>query len=475
MKRVNYLIFFFVFTLFAIKDVSAQIGQETSFDRQLRSIDDQPLREFVESKENIDVKQKANNLDISGDVRFYWQNLQEKGESLYENISSSGDNQNSSRTHEKYRAFRGGNHVDREGLPLGKNIFDVEFNLKMKYSYKKSWAMAHIQLDNPAGSRASVRCKEEFPIFNESGSKVVERKSRNTRRNLKGSGLAAAINLKRAYIGYNVWADGKHRVDIELGRRKFDDIFLSEIQFGNRFDGILLKYATAFDEIADFYWNTGAFVIDQRVNHFGYVTELGLLNIGDYGIDLRYSFVNWSKYGRNRCFYRNPEGTDFANSQISFSYKITPEFFCTEVPVEFYGGFLVNHAAKATRFTKNKKENLGWYGGIYLGQVIKEGDWAIDIEYVVVQAQAVPDADISSIGRGNIFNEGLFDEMDDLGSLDIPRRGNGNFYGWRLNYLYALTDNLTADFVYQWSQAQNRRIGGTHSYHDFEMEVIYAF
>ena len=126
-------------------------------------------------------------------------------------------------------------------------------------------------------------------------------------------------------------------------------------------------------------------------------------------------------------------------------------------------------------FTKNKKENLGWYGGIYLGQVIKEGDWAIDIEYVVVQAQAVPDADISSIGRGNIFNEGLFDEMDDLGSLDIPRRGNGNFYGWRLNYLYALTDNLTADFVYQWSQAQNRRIGGTHSYHDFEMEVIYAF
>lgn len=489
MKPIKYFIPFAAVTLLAVGDVCAQIGQETTFNRQLRSNDEQPLRTFVESKENIDVRQKASNLDISGDVRFYWQNVQEKGESLYEGSSSeekSGSDSSpsippiepissKSHPHQKYRAFRGGDHVDREGLPLGKNIFDVEFNLKLKYAYEKSWAMAHIQLDNPAGSRASYRCKEEVPIFNKSGSEVLRKGEKSTRRNLKGSGLAAAINLKRAYIGYNIWADGKNRWDIEVGRRKFDDIFLSEIQFANRFDGVLLKYATAFDEIADFYWNAGAFVIDQRVNHFGYATEFGFLNIYDYGLDLRYSFTNWQKRGGNRCFYHNPIGTDFANSQISFNYKIRPEICSVKVPVEFYGGFLVNHAAKGNRFTRGKKENLGWYGGVYLGEVVKKGDWALDIEYVVIQAQAVPDPDVSSIGRGNIFNDELFDEVSDIGSLSLPRRGNGNFIGWRFNALYAITDNLTVDLVYQWSEARNKRLGGRHHFYDFEMELIYAF
>ena len=480
MKFINNFIFLLIGTTCVVSHGYAQLGQETGFDRQLRTLDDQPLRGFVDSKEDISVQIKAKNLDISGDVRFFWQNLQEKGDSLYASSSSDYSGSDSFDFRDNYRAFRGGHHVDGANIPLSTNIFDVEFNLKVKYTFKDAWAMAHVQFDNPAGSRASLFCREDFPVFNKDGSVVEDRISKNTKRGLKGSGIGAGINLRRAYIGYNLYADGVNRVDVELGRRKMDDIFESEIQFSNRFDGLLLKYTTAFDNLFDFYWNIGGFVIDQRVNHFGYVTELGLVDICDMDLAIYYSFIDWRKHGENRCFNRNPLGANFANSQISFSYTIKPfSGFLEETPFELYGGFLINHAAKKTKFSKFKKENLGWYAGLFVGNVEKKGDWAFDFEYVCVQAQAVPDADVASIARGNIFNENFFDVIplgtDSYSGYYLPRRGNGNFYGFRFNFLYGLTDNLTADFVYQWSHADNANLGGRHHYQDFELEIIYAF
>ncbi|MDP1880163.1 MAG: hypothetical protein Q8K60_04415 [Parachlamydiaceae bacterium] len=477
MSRIKYILTLFI--LMIASQLSAQIGQETRFDRELRSNDDQALRAFVESKENIDVKKKSQNLDISGDVRLFWQNVREKGLSLY-GTSSSIDSSDS--IHENYRNFRGGDHVGTDRLPLSTNIFDVEFNLKFKYNYKKSWAMAHLQFDNPAGAKASVRCRETAAIFNRSGSHILSEDERNTRRNLKGSGAGAGIYLKKAYAGYNVYADGDERFDIEVGRRKLNDVFISEIQFSNYFDGLLFKYAQSLGKFASFYWNLGGFVIDQRVNHFGYVTEFGFLDIYDTGLDLRYSFISWNKNGKNRCLIRNAYGTQFQNSQFTLTYLITPTIGCYELPVELYSGLVINHAAEKNKFTHGKKENLGWYAGVYIGNSDKEGDWSIDIEYAVVQAQAVPDPDVASIGRGNIFNEFIYDVvlLDGLDSGSdyyefIPRRGNGNFIGWKFEYLYLLTDNLSLDVIYQWSRAKNPRIGGHHNYYDFNIEVIYAF
>ncbi len=281
-----------------------------------------------------------------------------------------------------------------------------------------------------------------------------------------------------------------------MGRRKLDDIFESEIEFSNRFDGILLKYATALGDFSDFYWNVGTFVIDEHVNHFGYATEFGFLDIYDTGLDLRYSFIDWTKRGRNRCFIRHPIGASFQVSQISFSYTINPTFGCDKkMPIEFYGGFLVNHAAKSTLFTHHKKKNLGWYAGVYIGNVDKKGDWALDLEYIAVQAQAVSDYDVGSIGRGNILDElltDIFDETFPYTNEEIsfedpysvpssyivgyfPRRGNANFQGWRAEFLYAITDNLSLDMIYEFSKEEDRRIGGKHRYSDFEVEIVYAF
>jgi hypothetical protein len=500
MKLLKYLVPFLLagFTTAAI--YAQTIGQETGFERQLRTRDDQPLREFVESKENIDVQDKARNLEISGDVRFEWRTIQEKGIVLFaerqrkDEDSYPGDENlskvKSSHLYEHYRNLRGGEHVDSNGIPISVNDFDVEFNLKIKYTFKDAWAKAHLQFDNPAGIRGRNACFGAFPVFNKEGSDVVETIPRDSRWALKGSGEGMFLTLKRAYLGYNIFADGKHRLDIEIGRQKLDDIFDSEIEFSARFDGVLLRFASAVEEIFDWYLTTGAFVIDERANHFGYVGEIGFLDIYETGIDIRYSFIDWKKRGMNRCFIENPLGTQFQNSQVTFTYTFSKEICGKEIPIEFYSGFLINHAARKTTFTRHRKKNLGWYAGVYIGNVDKKGDWALDIEYIGVQAQAVPEYDVGSVGRGNILDENLLDILDEkfkhrspnsssIPSSDIigyfPRRGNTNFVGWRFEFLYAITDNFSLDMIYEFSREEDRHIGGPHRYRDFEIEAIYAF
>ncbi len=503
MKFAKYLIPFLTLTGFTAASAYAQVvGQETVFGRQLNTRDDQPLLEFVESKENIDVKEKASNLEISGDVRFEWRSIQEKGIALFvnpysesESASTSPNSLPYSNFHEVYRGLRGGHHVDRTGLPISTNDFDVEFNFKLKYNFQRAWAFAHLQFDNPAGIRGRNECFGTYAIFNKRGTKVEELADRDSRFALKGSGDGVFLNLKRAYIGYNIWADGKHRLDIEVGRRKLDDIFDSEIEFTARFDGILLKYASAIEDVFDWYVDAGAFVIDERVNHFGWVAEIGLIDIYETGLDIRYNIIDWEKRGRNRCFIHNPLGAKFLNSQVTLTYIIHPEFLGEKKDIEFYGGFLVNHAAKRTTFTHGKKKNLGWYAGVYIGNVHKKGDWSIDMEYIGVQAQAVAEYDVGSIGRGNILDENLLDIIDEsfpgyssnsqpssLPSIPssciigyFPRRGNTNFVGWRFEGLYAITDNLSIDVIYEFSNEEDKRIGGPHHYQDFEIEVVYAF
>ncbi|MBA3721124.1 MAG: hypothetical protein H0W88_01815 [Parachlamydiaceae bacterium] len=493
-------------------------GQETGFERKLRERDDMAVRDFVQSKENIELKEKTSHLEISGDVRFEWRNLQEKGERIFIDDD---------RFVERYKSFRGNGAVDFRDLPISNNDWDVEFNLKFKYNFERAWAAAHLQFDNSCGIRGFNDCRntliiEELESSSSSLSSGGSSSSsddfvaiiRDQRFDIKGSGESAGINLKRAYMGYNIWADGVHRIDIEMGRRKLDDVFVSEIEFSSRFDGILLKYATAIEDTADFYVNGGAFIIDERVNQFGYAGEIGFLNIYDSGLDVRYSIIDWTNVRRNRCFIRDAIGTDFLNSQISFSYNFTTEVFCKEIPTEIYGGFLINHAARKTIFTHHKKANLGWYAGLYLGEVEGKGDWAMDVEYFYVQAQAVNDTDVGGVARGNILDEHLNDILFDptgkvkgnvdlevdsssnidsfssisdirsssfssLGSSDIsaflPRRGNANYKGARIEFLYAITDNLSIDTEYEVSWEADRKIGGRHYYSNFEIEAIYAF
>lgn len=399
----------------------------TLFAQETRERDFEAVHEYLNSKRTMDLIEKGHNLTISGDIRTEWRHLTERENGVRR---------------------RGGSIVDADGIPIGRNEFDIEFNLYFDYVCDRAWGVVWLEFDNPAGvEQNNVACKIDPEQCG-------------------GSGRCDFLCLQKAYMGYNLCCDGETRIDVELGRRPLWTVFDSRIQFQARFDGLLFKYSSSFDCWGDFYAWVGGFLVDEKVNWFGAITEIGLLNIADWGVDFKYSFINWPKIGggKNRCGERNPRGWEFRNSQWLLAYNINPELLCN-TPAKLYGAVLWNHSARKHTFTRDRKEGLAWYAGIIIGEVFQEGDWSLDINYQVVQAQAIPDCDLSGIGRGNVRNESFTSDL----------RGNGNYKGWRFEGLYALTDNLSFDASMEWSRANNARIGNRHSFSQFELEAIYAF
>lgn len=417
------------------------IQDRSRFEQQLNERDFDALREFLKTKRADDLKTKAKDFTISGDVRLEWRHLIEtwRGTSL-----------------------RGNKHVTTEflpgertkkGTPISKNDFDVEFNLRIDYAAERTWAVAHVEYDDSAGVDDNrLTCHEDPEGYH-------------------GSGICTGLCLRKAYFGYNIFRCGKTTLDIEIGRRNLYNVFDSRIQFLSRFDGFVFKYKSTCPRLGDWYWYLGAFVIDERVNHFGYVTEIGFLNMYDSGVDFKYSFIDWLKRGINRCFEHNPDGFKFLNSQFSLFYHFNAELLSTEGVV--FGAYLINHDSNKRKFVKHKhphhvkNQNRGWYVGCLVGDVKKEGDWSFEIRYEYVQAFAMPDDDCSGICNGNVLNRSITQNNNCI--------GNTNYKGWRFEGLYALTDNITLDTQVEWSHAVDPHITGQHDYSKFELEAIYAF
>lgn len=435
MKFLKYLLPLLAAATFTSPAVYAECderGDVTHFEKELDERDWSALYDYINTKRTINVQEKACNLTISGDVRTEWRNINEKlcGARL-----------------------RGGDAVNDLGTRVGHNVFDIQFNLRFDYVYDRAWAVAHIELDNKAGLWNDYPCSEEVRGV------VVDYTN-----SIHGSGVGCDLNLKKAYMGYNICCDGCTRFDIELGRRNLYNVFDSEVQFLSRFDGILFKYSSCTECMGDWYVNLAGFVVDYRVNHYAWAVEAGLLNAMDFGLDLKYSFIDWKKNGENACFRKNPTGALFQVSQFTFEYHFDPECLC--MPASAFGAVLFNSAAEPLRsFGHRNKDNFGWYAGFTLGEVVYEGDWAFTAQYQYVEALAVPDFDVSGIGNGNVLGA----------SLPANNIGNTNYKGWRLEALYALTDNITFDARMQWSRQINSHYVGTHHYSEFRLEAIYAF
>lgn len=526
MKLFKYLLPLLVALGFSSSAVFADCreGQEHSrFSDELNQRDWDALKEYINTKRTINLAEKSSNLTIAGDIRAEWRHLNEKR--LHKNVrggnhydtcvgnmnaaevtafdarqrsgssssseagvlplesgssnepDSSGENVITSETN------KSSSLSERCGLPISRNDFDVEFNLYFDYVCDRAWGVAWLQFDNSAGVADNKLACDVDPA------------------GYHGSGSECGLNLKKAYMGYNICCEGDTRFDVEVGRRPLYTIFDSQVQFLSRFDGILLKYDSNWECFADWYVHAGGFVVDERVNHFAWIVEAGLLNIYDMGFDFKYSFIDWKKNGKNRCWVNNPRGFKFENSQFTAAYHFDPEFLC--MPAKLYGAFIWNHAAKRTRFAddessrsqtvppvvlaaddessssssssesrdsssyrhRGKRKNIAWYVGFRVGDVVCEGDWAVDVQYQVVEANSIPDNDVGGIGRGNVLGE----------SYTVAGRGNTNYRGWRVQGLYALTNDLTLDTRIEWSQQDYKRIGGQHSYSKFELEAIYAF
>lgn len=435
----------------------------STFTVELNNRDWEAVVNFTEARRKESAKEKKIKIHISGDVRTEWRHMTEKSNGI--NIRGNG----------AVDPFTINPATNPCGLPISRNDFDIECNIRFDYKTDKTWAVAHLQFDNSAGvDDDGFNCVQDPQGYH-------------------GSGRCDDICLKRSYFGYNAYKKDATRFDIEVGRRKIYDIFDSRIEFISRFDGILLKYSSEWKNVAEWYWKWGGFVVDERVNHFAWVTEIGFLDIKKHKWDLKYSFIDWNKYGKNRCFVENPLGFRFKISQIILTKHLSRKI-CSKT-VECYAAFLCNHDAfpksipalnafglpipernsageiirnpnGKIKFKKIKKRaNLGWYAGVTIGEVKKEGDWSFNIEYEVVQARAIPDDDVSGIGRGN--------ELGD--SFTMSRRGNTNYIGWKFEGLYAITDHFNLDSIIEFSRAYDKRFGGSHHYSKFELETIYAF
>lgn len=443
---------------------------------ELDERDIEAVIEFVNSKRTIDLQEKACNLAISGDIRTDWQHVNEK---------VNGERQ------------RGGQADSCDGDPMGRNLFNVQFNLMFDYRCDRSWGVAHVEFKNrmgilqndqkgsaPQQAKADTAETGESHVLPANSITQADNPACNQFANsyLFGSGQKSGINLKKAYWGYNISADGGSRFDIEVGRRRLYDVFDSRIQFLSQFDGVLLRYASQLD-CADAYVTGGAFVVDERVNHWGGVVEGGILNLCDSGFDFKYSFIYWHKAGTNRGKVRDAIGSRFKNSQWTATYHLDPEVLCA--PASIYGAILVNHAAKKIPGSNNKR-NLGWYLGARVGEVCASGDWAIDFNWQSVQAQAIADPDVSGIGRGNAKDSTITANTGVRGSAASGNnpaivadpsnaRGDANYQGFKLMGLYGVTDNLSLEASIQWARQESKRVGGDLKYSDFKLEAIYAF
>jgi hypothetical protein len=412
------------------------------FNDELDERDFEAVVEYVNTKRIIELEEKACKLVISGDIRAEWSHITEKlhGQRLR------------------------GSRLDRCGAGfLSNNDFDIDVNLYFEYKCERAWGVVHVEFDNPAGVQEGDKICGVRPL-------IYDRCSRIDPDGCFGSGDCNRLCLRKAFMGYNICSDGKTRLDIEVGRRRLYDVFDSRIQFLARFDGLVLRYATQW-KCTDFYWNLGGFVVDERVNHFSFVTEFGALRIAETGLDLKYSFINWFFHGRNRCDVAKARGWRFDNSQVTIAYRFDPDY--CQLRSKVYGAFIVNHAAQRLHVTRNKKENIAWYVGFLFGEVIKEGDWSVDCNYQYCEAQAVPDCDLSGIGRGNFFKETF--TMGGPDGDPFNARGDANYKGMRLEGLYALTDDLSIDAVFQYSVPADKAIGGPMNYSKFKVEAIYAF
>lgn len=452
-------------TTLSADSATAEHSRE-SFHRETRQRDFDAVQRFVNAKRTIPLEEKESNLTIAGDVRFAWANVSEK---------VAGDKLRGQKPND-FRALQDesngnvfvSNNPDL-GVPFSNNVFDVEFNLYVDYACDRTWAVAWLEYANSAGIEHNWKTNTQDP------------------NGLFGSGSGDGICLKKAYIGYNILADGCNRLDVELGRRPLYTVFDSRVQFNNRFDGLLFKYARGFDCWGKFYWNLGGFVVDERADDYAYVTEMGLLDIANYGFDVKYSFIDWvslASHHNNRARktignVRYPAGLDFRVSQITAAYNMEPEYLCK--PVKLYGAYLHNHSAKhGVLVNQHGKENNAWYAGVLVGQVCRENDWSIEVNYQYVEAFAIPDSDASGVGSArNVLRD----------TITANGRGYTNYKGWFAEAVYALTDNLSLDARFEQSKQIDQDLttlaqqGSTpvrahnskHHYTMFRLEAIYAF
>ena len=382
-------------------------------------VDVQALREWINIKRQVTVKEIGGNLSISGEVRS---KFKATGETV-DGISQRGS-----------------------GTPFPSRGFDVGAKLMMDYRSDLTWSSIKLEFNDRAG--------------------II-------------SGSTDKIKLSRAYFGARAFHGDSYYVDFELGRKKLNSTFDSNLQFDSLFDGVLAKYDQSFEQVGDFYVHLGTFIINDTKDQFGYVGETGLMDIAGSGFYTKFSLIDWDTKNlhnelQNKIF-------DFMVSQWTLGYKFYPAKLKKEVTIYLAG--LYNFKAKRLPITDNQKANWGSYVGFSIGELKRRGDWSLDANYQWLAAQCVPGFDQGGVGIGNINDTGFYateGEDDDGKKILVANTretagGDVNYRGVSVTLNYLITNNI--NLQQQWSQSVtlDHDIGPSRRFKQYEIEFIYNF
>jgi len=399
---------------------TAAFGDTIEAGGELDDRDIRALKEWVDTKRQISLKEIGGDLSISGEVRTEFQNAWERVDGRSQRGTGTGEPQASG--------------------------FDVEVNLLFDYRTDRTWAAVKLEFDNDAG------------VF---------------------SGTFNKLALERAYWGVRAVEGDALTFDIEVGRRKMLTVFDSRLQFASIFDGILFRYDQSFEKVGDFYLRAGPYVINELKNHFGYIGELGLLNIAGTGFYAKTSFVDWDTKDYKRELIN--QQFDFIISQINAGYRFKIQSI--EKLGVIYSAFLWNWAAKRRDITGGARANWAAYVGMSIGQLRKQWDWAFDFNYQWMAPQSVPNFDISGVSIGNAEREGFYTVQSNEISKSVEltpqtqktARGGTNFHGFMAVFDVLLTNKL--DLQQSWIQSWTLydSIGPSRCFSQYEIEFIYTW
>ena len=192
------------------------------------------------------------------------------------------------------------------------------------------------------------------------------------------------------------------------------------------------------------------------------------------GLYTKYSLIDWDTKNQH-----NPVQNlryDFLVSQLIIGYKFLPGRL--KKIVQIYAAGLINSNAHRTRITHHRKANWGTYAGFSIGELRKQGDWALDVNYQVLAAQCVPDFDVQGIGLGNSDNSGFYTGNVRGGGATTTSKtagGNVNYRGFQMTLDYLLTNQLNLQQSWQQSITLDKSIGPFRRYKQYEIEFIYGF
>jgi len=420
---------------------------DTQFAEKQNENDIEALRRWLNDKRMVTLRELGGDLSISGEARVEMQDFNQVNDGIQQ--------------------FGANGATGKPSL-----AWDIEVNLMLDYRTDYTWAAIKLEFDNDMGTT---------------------------------SGTVNKIRLEKGYLGGRFIAGDTFTWDGEIGRRYFSNVYDSKIEFSSFFDGALFRLSKAFVSIGDFYFNPGAFLVDDKTNHYGVIGELGMLRIGNIGLGAKYSVVDWKKH------FPNPlknHRFNYVVQQFLLFYQFNPNWIGKRL-IKFYAAGLSNLIAEnlvlPDRYpqagdpgveikdgkvvipkespsyintTSYGKQNWGWYAGVAIGQIKKQGDFAVEFDYQWVQAQVVPEFDFNGIGRGNATKTGLYTvNLDGSGDYQIASNavGCGNYQGFEVDLLYAFTNNLSVEENFKWSKTLDKQLGPNIHYKSFEVEFIYAF